>query len=172
MYKEIPVVIVAAMSQEQRVIGKDNALLWDLPEDRAHFRDETRGKPVVLGRKTFESILSILGKPLPQRPNIVVTRNRDYHTEYDNVTMVESLEAGLEAAAATLPPEIHIGGGSQLYEVAFPYVDELRLTLINDEPNGDAFFPDYTADFIETERSEPKTENGISYTWVTFTRAH
>lgn len=171
MFQNIPVVIVVAMSKERQVIGRNNDLLWDLPADLQRFRTETMGKPVVMGRKTFESILAIAGRPLPKRPNIVVTRNTDYTSEYEQVTVVDSLEAGLEEAAATRPSEIHIGGGSQLYALALPYVDEIRATLVDDEPEGDSFFPDFKDTFNAAQTSESMTENGITYQWVTFTRS-
>lgn len=170
MYKTIPVIIVAAMSRQRRVIGRGNCLLWDLPADLQRFRSETLGKPVVMGRKTFESILAIAGKPLPKRPNIVVTRNADYAPTFENVTVEHSLLEGLEAASQHAPNEIHIGGGAELYTEALPYVDELRLTLIDDEPAGDAFFPAFADQFAESWRSELQHENGLTYEWVNFVR--
>jgi dihydrofolate reductase len=77
----VPIVIVAAMSRKTRAIGKDNALLWHVPADLKRFKSLTIGHPVIMGRKTFESVIEILGKPLPKRTNIVITRNRDYRHE-------------------------------------------------------------------------------------------
>lgn len=168
MYKTIPVVIVVAMAKETRAIGRENGLLWDLPEDRKRFRDLTRGHPVILGRKTFESIVGILGKPLPDRPNIVVSRNGDY--AYDGVEVVDSLEAALEAAYIHNPSEIHIGGGSQIYEQALPLTDRLHLTLVDDTADGDAHFPGFEDSFEIDGTPETKTENGITYSWVDFVR--
>jgi dihydrofolate reductase len=122
-----------------------------------------------MGRKTFESILAILGKPLPQRHTIVLTRDYDYR--YEGVSVVHSLEAAFQLAAEENPQEIHIGGGAELYTQALPFTDRLHLTLWNDKPTGDAFFPDYTTDFIETHRSTPQSHNGTTFEWVDFVRA-
>jgi dihydrofolate reductase len=163
-----PVVIVAAMSSKQRVIGRHNELLWHAPTDLQRFKELTLGHPIIMGRKTFASILAILGKPLPQRHTIVLTRDQDYH--YDGVSVVHSLAEAFARATLDNPQEIHIGGGAELYEQALPFTDRLHLTLWHDEPVGDAFFPPYENDFIEIERFEPQTHKGITFSWVDFER--
>lgn len=168
MYKNSPVVIVAAMSKGHKAIGKENGLLWHIPEDMKRFKKLTVGHPVIMGRKTFESIVEIVGGPLPNRPNIVITRNTDF--KYDGVEVVTSLEDGLEKAVAHNPNEIHIGGGSEIYKIAMPYVDKLMLTLVNDEPEGDAFFPEFENDFEVSEKHGVETHNNLEYEWVDFVR--
>ena len=89
------------MSRKKRIIGKANNLLWKIPDDMKRFRELTLGHPLIMGRKTFESILAITGQPLPRRPNIVVTRNPDY--QYESVEVVDSLEAGFRVALQHQP---------------------------------------------------------------------
>lgn len=132
------------------------------------FKELTLGCPVIMGRKTFESIVEILGRPLPGRTNIVVSRNPDY--QFAGVTVCPSLEAGLGAAAALAPKEIHIGGGAELYRQALPYVDRLYLTFFYEDKPGDTFFPDFTADFVEVQRHGPREHNGLRYEWVDYVR--
>lgn len=168
MYKEIPVVVVAAMSKERHVIGGKNELLWHIPDDLKRFKELTLGHPIIMGRKTFESIVDILGKPLPKRPNIVVTRNPDY--TYEGVEVAGSLEEALLLAKAHDPSEIHIGGGGDLYAQALPYVDRLHLTFVDDEPDGDVFFPDFADDFEVTAHHEAREHDGLRYEWVDYVR--
>jgi dihydrofolate reductase len=168
MYKNTPVIIVSAMSRRARVIGKANDLLWKIPEDMKRFRELTLDHPLIMGRKTFESILTIAGKPLPNRPNIVVTRNPNY--QYEGVEVVDSLEAGFETALRHQPTEIHIGGGSEIYKQALPFVDELKLTFVDDEPEGDSWFPEFADEFVLKKSHGTKVHEGISYEWVDFVR--
>ena len=151
MFKGIPVVIVAALSHQKRVIGENNRLLWHIPDDFKRFKKLTLGQPIIMGRLTFESIIEILGKPLPGRTNIVLTRNPDYH--YPGITITNSLEAALVAAHKLKPSEIHLGGGEAVYLEGLPYTDYLYLTLADDEPSGDTYFPDYSLSLIHI--SEP-----------------
>ncbi|QUJ67790.1 type 3 dihydrofolate reductase [Photobacterium sp. GJ3] len=128
--------MVAAMAKH-RVIGKDNAMPWHLPADFAWFKKVTLGKPIVMGRKTFESI----GRPLPGRHNIVITRNPDYRAE--GVTVVTDLHAAQEAAGAV--EELMIIGGGSVYAECLPMADALYLTLIDLTVEGDTCFPDWGA---------------------------
>ena len=168
MQGKAKVAIVAAMSKERRALGHDNSLLWHIPEDMRRFKTLTGSHPVVMGRKTFESIVAILGKPLPGRPNIVVTRNPDY--TYPGVTIVSSLEAGLAVAETLDGEEIHIGGGAELYKQALPLVDTLYLTFIDDEPEADTFFPEFENEFSVVEEHEKRDHHGLSYQWVDYER--
>ncbi len=168
MYTDIPVVIVAGMANNSRVIGRENGLLWHVPADMKRFKSLTLGHPVIMGRKTFESIVEILGKPLPGRTNIVVTRNPAY--QYEGVVVVDSLTAALEAAARESPREIHIGGGEEMYRQSLPYVDRLHLTLFYDDKAGDTFFPAFEQDFVEIKRSELQEHNGLHFAWVDYER--
>ncbi|WP_343560147.1 type 3 dihydrofolate reductase [Kiloniella sp. b19] len=126
-----------------RVIGVDNVMPWHIPADLKFFKAKTLGKPVVMGRKTLQSI----GRPLPGRPNIVVTRDESFAVE--GTTRVSSLDEAIEVAkgkAAELGvEEIMIVGGGQIYEQMLARATRLYLTEIDLAPEGDAFFPDYRA---------------------------
>lgn len=166
-----PVVIAAALERTSRVIGRNNSLLWHLPQDLKRFKALTLGHPIIMGRKTYESILAILGKPFPNRTNIVVTRDATYDAKHPGVIVTTSFEAALAAAKATHPTEIHIGGGAELYRQALPYTDRLHLTLVADPTvSGDTFFPEYAKDFVITATHEPITEHGVTYQWVDLAR--
>ena len=164
----VPVVIVAGMSRDAHAIGKENGLLWHVPEDLKRFKALTMGHPVIMGRKTFESIIEILGKPFPGRTNIIITRNPDYH--YEGAVTTTSLEEAFEVAEKENPTEIHIGGGEEIYRQSLPYVTRLHLTFFDDDKEGDTFFPDYKEDFIETKKHPLQECKGLEYQWVDFER--
>jgi dihydrofolate reductase len=124
--------IVAA--SENNVIGKDNKLPWCLPTDMRYFKNITWGMPVIMGRKSFES----LGKPLKGRTNIVVTRNRDWQAEGTQV--VQSIDKAITLAAQTDAKEIFIIGGAEIFRSAQPSADRIYLTLVHGNFDGDAFF--------------------------------
>lgn len=168
MTKKAPIVIVAGMGRNTRAIGKNNELLWHVPADLKRFKALTLGHPIVMGRKTFESILAILGKPLPGRTNIVITRDESY--THDGATIVHSLEEALTQAQSENPEEIHIGGGAQLYSQVLPYTDRLHLTFYDDDQVGDTYFPDFTEDFTATQEYPPEEHNGLTYQWVDYKR--
>lgn len=136
--------MIAAMSKN-RVIGKDNALPWHLPNDLRFFKESTMGKPIVMGRKTFESI----GRPLPGRANFVVTRDPEW--SHEGVVVVKDLAKAIrlagDSADETGADEIMVIGGQQIYTQTLPRANRLYLTLVDTEIEGDAFFPD----FPETE---------------------
>lgn len=133
-------IIVAAA--KNGVIGNNNQLPWHLPQDLKYFKSVTLGKPVIMGRKTYESI----GRPLPGRTNIVVTRSADWSAA-DGVVIVNSLEQALDearkaiTASATSVTEAMIIGGAEIYRSALPLVDRVYLTQVDIEIDGDAFFP-------------------------------
>ena len=134
----VPVAMIAAVA-ENGVVGNGNAIPWRLPSDFAHFKRTTLGKPLVMGRLTFESI----GRPLPGRTNIVVSRRTNYQPE--GVLVVSSLQAALERAQAIAATdgaaEVMIGGGAQIYAEALPFADRLYITHVALSPVGDAYFP-------------------------------
>ncbi len=167
-FPKVPVVIVAALSKKDRAIGYQNKLLWHIPEDLKRFKVLTHGHPIIMGRKTFESILAILGKPLPGRINIVVTRNPEYAVP--GAETAGSLEAAFAIAERENPSEIHIGGGAEIYNAAMPYVSRMHLTLVDNEAVGDSFFPEFVEHFIETARHGVQTHEGISFEWVDYKR--
>jgi dihydrofolate reductase len=131
--------MIAAVARNG-VIGAGNAIPWRLPTDFAYFKRTTMGKPLIMGRKTFESI----GKPLPGRTNIVVTRRAGYRP--DGVVVVGSLAAGLtdadEIAAADGVDEVFVAGGGEIYREAMPLADRLYITHVEAAPEGDVRFPD------------------------------
>lgn len=148
--------VIAAISKNL-VIGRDNKIPWHIPEDLKRFKELTSGHVVIMGRKTFESI----GKPLPNRTNIVITRDPDYLAE--GILVCHSLEEALQKAQKTWIPdpfdaqgkqvrddkprdtsEIFIIGGGQIYKQAMSLTDKLYLTIVDEEVEGDTFFPDYS----------------------------
>lgn len=137
--------LIAAMAHH-RVIGKNNQMPWHLPADLKHFKAITTGKPIIMGRKTFEAI----GKPLPQRLNIVLTTNPDWSAA--GVTVVHSWEQALLACDSAT--EVMVIGGAQLYEQTLPKATHLYLTFIDVEVEGDAFFPEWDGrEWIEVDRT-------------------
>lgn len=131
-------IIVAAA--RNGVIGNNNQLPWHLPQDLKYFKSITLGKPVIMGRKTYESI----GRPLPGRTNIVVTRNTDW--QVDGVVVVNSLEQALVEARRALAENIEVSeamiiGGAEIYRSALPLVDRVYLTQVDVDAEGDAYFP-------------------------------
>ena len=129
--------IIAAASTNN-IIGLDNKLIWDIPRDLKRFKDLTQGHSVIMGRKTFES----LPKPLPNRTNIVVTRNTDYH--HDGVIVCKSIEDALSHCKNDSQPFV-IGGG-EIYSQTINIVDKIELTRIYKDYEGDAYFPDIPLD--------------------------
>ncbi len=126
--------MIAAMAHD-RVIGKDNQMPWHLPADLAHFKRVTLGKPVLMGRKTFESI----GRPLPGRRNLVISRNPGYQAE--GIEVVGSVEAALALLASSAVEELMVIGGGHLYAEMLPSADCLYLTQIDLVVEGDTRFP-------------------------------
>ena len=156
--------LIAAMSKN-RVIGKGNKLPWDLPADMQHFRELTKGKPVIMGRKTFESI----GHPLPKRLNIILTHDTKYLT--DGCTIVHSPGQAITAAGHT--EEIMVIGGANVYEQFLPTANRIYLTIIGGEFDGDAYFPEFDQNmWKETSREdhEPDEKNRYGYVFLTFER--
>ncbi len=166
----IPVVIVVAMTRAKRGIGHGDDLLWHVPEDLKRFKTLTLGHPVIMGRRTFESIVKKLGKPLPGRTNIVVTRDATYAPE--GAKVAHSLEEAFTLALEENPAEIHIGGGSDVYRQALPYVTRLNVTWFYGEKDADTYFPEFEQDFrVETEHPRA-THEDIPYQWIDYERIH
>jgi dihydrofolate reductase len=168
MYTTAPIVIVVAMSRHTRAIGNQNKLLWHIPEDLKHFKTLTLGHPIIMGKKTFDSIVSMLGKPLPGRTNIVLTRDQDY--EYPGVKVANSIEMALAMAEEETPKEIHIGGGAEIYRQVLPLVSQLHITWVHDEPIADTFFPPFEDEFRVVSESGDLEHNGLHYEWVDYER--
>lgn len=157
--------LIAAVAQN-RAIGKDNQLLWHLPEDMRYFRETTRGKTVIMGRKTWESLPAAF-RPLPGRRNIVVTRDRQYVAE--GAVLVHSLEEAI--GAADDDGETFVIGGAELYRLALPLAQRLYLTEVAQTCTGDAFFPEIPgAEWQEVSRSQQRGESGIEFAFVVYQR--
>jgi len=157
--------LIAAVAKN-RAIGKDNKLLWHLPEDMRHFRETTRGKPVIMGRKTWESLPDSF-RPLPGRHNIVVSRNPAYQAP--GATLAASLEEALLKECKD--EETFVIGGEELYRQAMPVAQKLYLTEINQDFDGDAFFPEVlTREWKEISRNEQQGASGLEFSFVTYQR--
>lgn len=150
---------------ENRVIGVNNTLPWRLPADLKHFRRITTGHHVIMGRRNYESI----GKPLPDRTNIVVTRNPSYCAP--GCLVKHSFEDAL--ASAKNDPEVFIIGGAEIYRQAFEYADRLYLTLVHAHIPGDTYFPPFDQDHwqeVSRERHEPDEKNHHACTFLVYDR--
>lgn len=131
---------LVAAAAENNVIGKDNQLVWNLPNDTRFFKNTTWGMPVIMGRKTFEALQN---KPLNGRHNIVITHNPGALHPRGPVTTAAGLEDAIAAAAQTDAKEVFVIGGGSIYEAALPLAGKIVLTRVHASPAGDAFFPDF-----------------------------
>lgn len=166
----LPVVLVAAIA-DNGVIGSDNKLIWRLKTDLQRFRRLTIGCPIIMGRKTYLSI----GKPLPGRQTVVLTRDRAFHAEGVHVAheVAEALALAQRLGQEMGAHSVIIGGGTEIYAQMLPLADRLELTMVHAEPPGDAMFPGWDrAVFAETARqSHPSdAENEHPYTFVSYAR--
>lgn len=151
---------------ENRVIGKDNDLIWHLPDDLKHFKRHTAGKTIIMGRKTWDSLG---GRPLPNRRHIVITRSTDFAA--DGAEVVNSLEAAIDLAQ--YEEEVFIVGGAQIYTLSLPLIDVLEITEVHAEFEGDAYFPVFEeADFeLTSQEHHPEDEkHQYSFTFKTWKR--
>ncbi|WP_421262109.1 type 3 dihydrofolate reductase [Aeromonas jandaei] len=158
--------MIAAMAHD-RVIGKDNQMPWHMPADLAHFKRVTLGKPVLMGRKTFESI----GRPLPGRRNLVISRNPDYQA--DGIEVVGAVEAALALLADNEVAEVMVIGGGHLYAELLPKADCLYLTRIELEVEGDTRFPAFADEqwqCVEREVHQADEKNPHPYRFETWLR--
>jgi dihydrofolate reductase len=161
------VVKIIVACDENRVIGKNNSLIWHLPADLKRFKLLTTGKIIIMGRKTFDSI----GKPLPNRISLVVTRQKDYHV--DGVEVAHSLEEAILKAKSLRKEDIFIIGGAEIYQLAMSIADQILLTRLHDVFEGDAYFPEIPAtdwEVIENEKGETDEKNPFQYSFVTYQR--
>lgn len=163
-----PKISIIAAIAKNRAIGKKNTLLWRISEELKRFKKITTGHPIIMGRKTFESI----GRPLPNRTNIVVTRNPNYKAA--GVLVTDSLDAAIEKAKNNPPEggdsrEIFIIGGGQIYEQAIKLADKLYLTIVEGEYEADTFFPDYS-EFDKVVYEESRVSEGYKYKFLELER--
>lgn len=158
------ITIIAAVASNN-ALGKDNQLIWHLPADLKRFKKVTLGHHIIMGRKTFES----LGKPLPKRTTIIITRNKNYKQE--GCIVVNSLKQAIKAAKEDENP--YILGGAEIYKQAIEIADKLDITLVNQSFEADAFFPeiDFTI-WEETSREDFKADdkNNYNFSFITYIR--
>jgi dihydrofolate reductase len=153
--------IVVAIS-ENHAIGKDNKLLWHLPNDLKHFKEITSGHTVIMGRKTYDSV----GKPLPNRRNIIITRQ---NITIPGCEVVNSMDAAL--ALCKEEAEVFIVGGAEIYRQSMHLTNRIYLTIVHKEFDGDSYFPEInTSEWKETahEDHEPDAKNSLPYSFITF----
>jgi dihydrofolate reductase len=159
-----PVLTLVVAYARNRVIGRDNALPWKLPGDLAHFKRTTFGHPIVMGRKTWES----LGRPLPGRHNIVITRNAHYAAE--GATVVPDIDTALHACAGA--EQMFVIGGAQIYAAVLDRADRIVATEVRADVDGDAFFPLLQPSrWREVSREPQPAENGYAYDFVVYEKA-
>ncbi len=155
----------------RKVIGHKGVMPWHLPEDLAHFKRTTHGHPVIMGRKTWDSLPPRF-KPLPERTNIVVTRQANWlkNSTAPQLQAYTSLEAAL--ASQSDQPEVWIMGGAQIYAQALPLADRVVMTQIDAEFAGDAFAPELSSDWMQVSRDAHRAANGLNFAFVTYVRAN
>ena len=156
--------MIVAMA-ENRAIGKNNELLWHLPKDFQHFKSVTMGKPILMGRKTFESI----GKALPGRKNIVITRDNNFTAE--DIVIVHSITAALEATEEF--DDVMVIGGASFYEQMLPVTETLYLTVVHQDFEADAFFPEIKTEeweVVEQVKHEADEKHAYPYSFITYRR--
>lgn len=162
----LPQISIIVAHSRNMAIGKANTLLWHLPDDLKRFKKLTTGHPIIMGRKTYQSI----GRPLPERTNIVITR--DKNLEIPGCIIAHSAVEAIEKAKEQDPEEIFIIGGGEVYKETLSLADRLYVTLVDMDTDGDAFFPEYSNVFTkETSREERSDEKmNIKYTWIDLER--
>ncbi len=157
--------MIAAIGKN-RELGKNGDLIWRISDDLKRVKELTMGHPIIMGRKTYESI----GRPLPGRTNIVITSDSDYVAE--GCVIVSSLDDALaEGQRVPGANEIFIFGGASIYDAALPKTNRLYLTLIEaSDQKADTFFPDYSTEFTKVIKKEGREQDDLTYNWVTLER--
>ncbi len=159
--------LIVAVSQNS-VIGKDNKLAWHLPNDMKYFSNMTNGHPIIMGRKNWESI-PIKYRPLPNRKNIVITRNKNFKD--NGAIIVNSIEEAIKVSRSSTDEEIFIIGGGEIYKLGLEFVDKLYMTEIYGNIEGNTYFPKWNKkDWIEISRiSHPKDNNhNFSFDYIIY----
>ena len=166
----MPIISLVVAVAQNRAIGKDNHLLCHLPEDMRHFREVTLGRPVIMGRKTWDSLPARF-RPLPGRTNIVVTRQADWQPEpaSDQVVRAASLPEALERGQQ-LSQDIWVIGGAQIYAQALPLADAVEVTEIGQDFEGDAHAPELGAEWKPVRSSDHVSVKGLPYRFVRYER--
>ena len=159
------IAIVVAVA-ENNVIGKNNQLIWHLPADLRFFKNLTMGHPIIMGRKTYESI----GKPLPGRTTVIITRQHGF--EAPGCIVVNSIDEAI-SEARTIDQEVYIIGGAEIYKQALAKTDNIYLTRVHHNFDGDTFFPELDEaewEMESEEKHEPDEKNMYSYSFITLKR--
>ncbi|HIJ91170.1 MAG: dihydrofolate reductase [Desulfobulbaceae bacterium] len=154
------IILIAAMAKN-RVIGKGNAIPWNIPGEQQRFKAMTMGHTLIMGRKTYESI----GRPLPGRKTVIITRNPTYQAA--GCLVAENLHAAIALCAEA--EKIFIAGGGQIYREALPLADEIHLTVLDREVEGDILFPEFDPKQF-SKSSQERVEGPEPYTFMVFTR--
>jgi len=158
--------IVVAVA-ENNVIGKDNKLIWHLPEDLKRFKKLTTGHTIIMGRKTFES----LGRVLPNRKHVILCNDMELNIEDENVEVLEDISMLKQYIDST--EENFVIGGATIYKLLLPYANKIYLTLIHEKFEGDVFFPEIDErewKIVETEKGLKDEKNPYDYEYITYTR--
>lgn len=161
-----PKITIIAAAAENNALGKDNDLVWHLPNDFKRFKKLTTGHYIIMGRKTFESF----PKPLPQRTHIIITRSKDYLVHHANCMVAHSLKEALDRVAHE---EAFIIGGGEIYEQGMPFADAIELTRVHGTFEADTFFPEINQEEWELVAQEhhPKDErHAYAFTYLTYIR--
>ncbi len=159
-------VVMIAAAAENNALGKDNELLWHLPDDFKRFKKITTGHKIIMGRKTFESF----PKPLPNRTHIIITRDKTYNTVFDNCIIVHSVEEALEQAQNET---VFIIGGGEIYKQCEKFATKIELTRVHESFEADAFFPEINLNTwkLIAEEYHPKDEkHKYDFTYLTYTK--
>ena len=157
-------IILIAAAAENNTLGKDNQLIWHLPNDFKRFKELTTGHHIIMGRKTFESF----PKPLPNRTHVIITRQTDYIAPSDCI-VVDSLEKAI--AVCPKEEDIYVIGGGEIYTLALPVADAVEITRVHATFEGDAFFPEINQDEWKLEKSEVNykdEKHAHDYTFETY----
>ena len=158
--------IIVAVA-ENNVIGKDNKLIWHLPEDLKRFKKLTTGHTIIMGRKTFES----LGRILPNRKHVILCNDMELNIEDENVEVLEDISMLKQYIDST--EENFVLGGATIYKLLLPYANKIYLTLIHEKFEGDVFFPEIDErewKIVETEKGLKDEKNPYDYEYITYTR--
>jgi dihydrofolate reductase len=158
------IALVLARAQNG-VIGANNAIPWRIPDDLKRFKAITMGKPLIMGRKTWDSFPK---KPLPGRTNIVLTRDADWRA--DGAAVVHTFDEAVARARSENPSEIAVIGGAEIYRIALPLADIVHLTEVHGDFGGDTVMPPFGPEWREVARENHTTPDGLNYSYVTLAR--
>jgi dihydrofolate reductase len=157
------IILIAAVG-ENGEMGRNNDLLWHLPGDLPRFKQLTMGSPIIMGRKTFDSI----GRALPGRLNIVLTENSDWHA--DGVSVASSIDSALKLAKSAVPEKIFVIGGGQIYKLFLAYATSLEMTEVADAPVADTYFPNFSGGEFKQTARQSITDTSPTFDYVTYRR--